>query len=218
LPRRIALGFGLGIGLLFVLDAVLVRLELVGGIVPRLAGASLWITSRAAGITAYLALTLDVIFGLLVSTAAADRLIPRARSAEVHRWLSSVTLALIGTHALALLGDRFIRFDVFAVLVPFLSPYRALAVGVGVLAAYGAVTVHLSFWLRRRIGVKTWRTLHYLTFFVFAAALVHGLLAGSDRGSTGVRALYLVSAVLVAWLGLHRALGSRRGRAALRRS
>jgi hypothetical protein len=86
---------------------------------------------RVVVVAGFLALTLDVVFGLLVSTAVADRLMPRARSVEVHRWLSSVTLALTATHALALLADRFIRFDVLILLVPFAAPYRALAVGLG---------------------------------------------------------------------------------------
>ena len=216
--KRVALGLVIGGALLLVLDAVVVRLGLAHGIVPRLAGASPWITSRAAGVTAFLALTLDVVFGLFVSTAAADRLIPRARSVEVHRWLSSVTLALTATHALALLGDRFIGFDVLAALVPFLAPYRAFAVGLGVLAAYGAVTLHVSFWLRRRTGARTWRKLHYLSFFVFSAGLVHGLLAGSDSRSNGMRAIYIVSITLVASLGLYRVLGARTALTAPRRS
>jgi sulfoxide reductase heme-binding subunit YedZ len=218
LRRSIALGFGIGLGLLLVFDAVVVRLGLLGGIVPRLSGASPWIISRAAGVTAYLALTLDVIFGLLVSTAVADRLIPRGRSVEIHRWLSSVTLALTAVHGLALLGDRFIRFDAFDVLVPFLSPHRAFAVGLGVLAAYGALAVHVSFWLRRRIGTSTWRKLHYVSFFVFAGVLGHGILAGSDSAAPGMRALYIVSIALVASLGLHRALASPAGRTGSRRS
>lgn len=121
--RRIALGIASGGVLLIVLDAVAVRLGLAAGAIPKLAGTSLWVTSRAAGVTAFLALTLDVIFGLLVSTGAADRLVPRARSVDVHRWLSSVALALTGVHAIALIGDRFVRFDVLDLLVPFLSSY-----------------------------------------------------------------------------------------------
>ena len=43
-------------------------MRLATGAIPDLAGTSPWITSRAAGVTAFLALTLDVIFGLFVST------------------------------------------------------------------------------------------------------------------------------------------------------
>jgi predicted ferric reductase len=163
-------------------------------------------------------LTLDVVFGLLVSTGAGDRIVPRARSVDVHRWLSAVALSLTAAHALVLIGDRFVRFDLLDVLVPFVSSYRSVAVALGVLAAYGALLVHVSFSMRRRIGNKTWRKLHYLSFFVFAAALVHGLLAGSDSNSPGLQALYVASATLVGSLGIYRGFISQRGRSHARRS
>lgn len=167
--------------------------------------AAFWQTSRAAGFAAYAALALEVLFGLFLSTGAADRWIARARSVEAHRWLSSVTLALVVAHAAALLGDRFIRFDVLDVLVPFLAPYRPLAVGLGVLAAYAAIVVHASFALRARIGQRAWRALHFLSFAVFFGATTHGLLAGTDSGLTWVRGVYAGSAALVLWLTFYRA-------------
>jgi predicted ferric reductase len=214
--RRIALGIAIGGVLLLVLDAVAVRMRLATGVIPQIAGTSPWITARAAGVTAFLALTFDVIFGLFVSTGAADRLIPRARSIDVHPWLSMVALTLTGVHALALLADRFVRFDLLDVLVPFVSSYRGFAVALGVLAAYGAILVHASFSWRRRIGPKTWRKVHYLSFLVFAAALLHGLLAGSDSGTLGMQALYVSSATMVGVLGAYRALKPRRARAEAR--
>lgn len=207
--RRIALGVALGGLLLLVLDAVAVRIGAAPGALPKLTGSSLWVTSRAAGVTAFLALTLDVVFGLFVSTGAADRVLPRAHSVEVHRWLSTVALAMTGVHALTLLGDRFVRFDVLDLLVPFLSSYRSFAVALGVLAAYGALLVHKSFSWRKRLGARTWRRLHYASFFVFAAGLLHGLLAGSDSGTPEMQALYVSSATAVMALGLLRALQPR---------
>ena len=211
---RSASAWGLAIGLaaLLVVDALAVRAGVAPGVVPTLAGPSLWITSRAAGVTAYLALTLDVVFGLLVSTGAADRVVPRARSVDAHRWLSAAALALTAVHALALLGDRFVRFDVVAVLVPFASPYRTAAVGLGVVAAYGALVLHASFGWRKRVGARTWRAIHHGSFAVFAAALAHGLLAGSDTGTAGMRALYLASLAAVAGLTGYRLLLATRRR------
>lgn len=211
--RPIGLGLLLGIALVAIADAAAARIGLVTGAIPTLAGPALWITSRAAGVTAFLAVTLDVLFGLFVSTGAVDRLLPRARVTEIHRWLSTVALALTATHALALLGDRFVRFDALAVALPFLSAYRPAAVALGVLAAWGALVVHLSFSLRRRMGTRAWRRLHYLSFAVFAAALTHGLVAGSDSRRPAMAALYASAAVLVALLtGVRVLMGIRRTR------
>ena len=90
-----------------------------------------------------------MVFGLLVATGVADRMIRRGASIQVHRWLPSVALALVAAHVLVLTVDRFMRFDLLDLLVPFLSSYRRDAIGLGVLAAYGALAVHASFGLRR---------------------------------------------------------------------
>lgn len=205
--RRLLIGIAIGAGLLLALDAMAARLGVATSIVPTVQGTAAWTTSRAAGITAFLALTLDVVFGLLMSTRAGDAIIPRARSVSVHRWLSSVTLALVVTHSFVLLADRFVRFDVIDAIVPFSSSYRTFAVGLGVLAGYGALVVHISFALRRRIGTRNWRRLHFVSFGIFLAALVHGLFAGSDSSSAAMHVIYVGASSTVALLALLRLLG-----------
>lgn len=173
-------------------------------------GRALWVASRSAGITAFVALSLDVTFGLLLSTGLAYRWISRPRGVEVHRWLSSATLALTAAHAAALVGDRFARIDLFDVLVPFQARYRPVAVGLGVIAAYLAVVLHGSFALRARLGARLWRSLHYLSFVLYAVVAAHGIFAGSDAGLAGVRTLFAVSAGVVVSLTGYRVLSSRR--------
>ena len=187
------------------IEAMLVRLGIVEDPIPKLAGTAAWTTSRAAGVIAFAALTLDVVFGLFVSTGAIDRWVPRGASVDVHRWLSSVALALIGLHSVALLVDPAIHFDALDALVPGMSPYRAGAIAIGIFAMYGALVVHASFGWRKRIGVRAWRAIHFTAFAVFVAGVVHGLYAGSDSGK--LHALYgaagaLVGALVVARIAL----------------
>ncbi|HEX7701799.1 MAG TPA: hypothetical protein VF403_13770 [Kofleriaceae bacterium] len=183
-----------------VVEATLVRLGVVTDPIPKLAGTAAWTTSRAAGVTAFAALTLDVMFGLFVSTGLIDRWVPRGASVDVHKWLSSVALTLVGVHSLALLVDPAVHFDALDALVPGMSSYRAGAIAIGVLAMYGALVVHLSFGWRKRIGVRAWRALHFTAFLVFVGAIVHGMLAGSDAAHHGMRALYAGSGVVVTGL------------------
>ncbi|MCC6214645.1 MAG: ferric reductase-like transmembrane domain-containing protein [Polyangiaceae bacterium] len=210
---RIVRGALAGSAVLLALDALALRAGLASGLLPKLAGSAAWVTSRAAGVTAFLALTIDVIFGLLLSTGATDRVIPRATSLELHRWTSAAALVLTGVHALALLGDRWVRFDVIDLVVPLASSYRPIAVGLGVVAAHGLLVVHLSFGWRKRLGPKAWRRLHYASFGVFLAALAHGLLAGSDTAAPGLRLMYLVALAGVGGLVVLRA-GAGRARGA----
>jgi len=204
--KRVVQGMLVGLALALLLGAIGARAGVVSVPFERPDGASLWRASRAAGVAAYVALTLDVVFGLLLSTGVADAWIARARSLEVHRFLSAASLWLVAGHALVLLGDRYVRFDALDVAVPFLAPYRPLAVGLGVLAAYAGAVVHASFDLRGRLGARAWRRLHYLAFAVFALAGAHGVLAGTDGGLPWMGALYVGSVGLVLALAAVRAL------------
>lgn len=184
------------------------RAGLVEVTLPLPAGQGAWLASRAAALTAYLALTLEMALGLFLSTGIADRWIARARSVELHQWLSSATLALIAGHAGALLADRVVPFDLLDVTIPFLAPYRRLAVGLGIATGWLVVAVHASFALRSRLGPRLWRSLHFASFGVYALATAHGVLAGTDSRQGAPRALYLGSGALVGLLLLWRILAS----------
>jgi predicted ferric reductase len=200
-------GIAIGLVLLAVGGALAARYGVASIHVQRCSGTAAWLISRVAGLTAFLAVSLDVILGLLVSTRALDQLFAKGVAVELHRWLSPVALALVLAHGVLLLADGYIRFDALAVLVPFASPYRPVAVAIGVVAAYLALVVHVSFALRKRIGVKTWRRLHHLSFVALIGAAAHGLLAGSDSGTVWL--VYAVPLAITLALVLSRLKRSR---------
>ena len=156
-----------------------------------------WLLARASGLTAYVLLTSSVLAGLTVKSKPVGSRVKAAVATDVHRFLSLLALGAIALHGLVLTLDQTVRMPIAALLVPGLSPYRPLATGIGVLAAELMILIYTSFSLRRRIGVRNWRRLHYLTFGVFAAATVHGLVAGTDRWAFG---LYAGSVAAVAGL------------------
>ncbi len=200
--------------LALVAEALAVRFHIIADPLPKLAGNEAWITSRAAGVTAFAALALDVVFGLFCSTGLLDRWVPRGASIDVHRWLSGVALSLVAVHAGALLADGYVRFDAIDLVVPWSSAYRPTAVAIGVLAFHAALVVHASFGWRKRIGTRVWRALHFTAFAVFVAAVVHGLTAGSDAQHVGLRALYASTAAVVLGLVAVRVVLAMRARAA----
>lgn len=207
--RDVLRGVLIGAAILLVAGAIAGRAGWVDLAAPRASGTGAWLVARASGFTAFIALSLDVIAGLVVSTRVGGRRIARGQLIELHGWLSPLALALAVGHAVVLLADGFIRFDALDVLIPFVTPYRTLAVGLGVIAAYLAFVVHASFALRRRIGTAWWRRLHYVSFAAFAAAALHGLAAGTDSGRPWAIALYAAPLVVVV------ALIGRRVQAAL---
>jgi predicted ferric reductase len=183
-------GIAIGAVLLLVVGAIASRAGWVDLAAPRASGSSAWLVARASGFAAFVALSFDVIVGLVVSTRVGDRRLARGQLIELHSWLSPLALALVLGHAVMLLADGYIRFDALDLLIPFVAPYRAAAVGLGVLAVYGALVVHASFGFRRRLGTKLWRRLHYLSFFAFASGALHGILAGTDSRQSWAIALY----------------------------
>jgi methionine sulfoxide reductase heme-binding subunit len=159
-----------------------------------------WLLARASGLTAYVLLTSSVLAGLTVKSKPLGRRLRAAAVTDLHRFLALLGLGAIAVHGLTLALDKAVRIPLAALLVPGLSPYRPLATGIGVLAAELMLLIYVSFSLRRRIGVRNWRRLHYATFGVFAAATVHGLTAGTDRWAFGLYACSVAAvASLTAW-------------------
>jgi predicted ferric reductase len=202
-------GVVVGVVLLALLGAIASRTGVIAPSVPRPAGTGAWMFSRATGLLAYVALSIDVIVGLLVSTRAADRWWSRGQLIDLHGWLSPITLALVLAHGGVLLADRHVRFDVIDLFVPFASSRWPVAVGVGALAGYLVLVVHLSFGLRKRIGTATWRRLHYLSFVAFVLVTVHAIAAGTDRTHAWFVSVYGVSLLAVASLVVARLRGAR---------
>jgi sulfoxide reductase heme-binding subunit YedZ len=165
-----------------------------------------WILARAAGFAAYLLLTGAVLAGLVVKTRPFARVLRAPSAVDLHRTLALLGLGFLGVHASALLLDTTVRIAPAALLVPGLAPYRPLATGFGVLAGELMLLIYASFGLRKRIGIRTWRALHRLTFVVFAFATVHGLAAGSDSGTSWASTVYLASLGAVAFASAWRFL------------
>jgi DMSO/TMAO reductase YedYZ heme-binding membrane subunit len=164
-----------------------------------------WLLARSAGFTAYILLTLSVLAGLVLKSRPFRALKP-ATVTDTHRTLAMLGLGALALHAAALVLDQTVRMPVWALVVPFTSTYRPLATTIGVLAAELMILVYASFSMRKRIGTKNWRRLHWTTYAVFGAATVHGLMAGTDSARPWAFALYVGSIASVAMATTFRAL------------
>jgi sulfoxide reductase heme-binding subunit YedZ len=150
-----------------------------------------WILARASGLTAYVLLTLSVLAGLLVKSKPFGKAVRQPTVTDLHRFLALLGLGAIAIHGVTLVLDTTVKITPAALLVPGLVPYRPLWTALGVLAAELMVLIYVSFGLRKRIGVKSWRRLHYATYLVFASATVHGLAAGTDSARPWATWLYV---------------------------
>ena len=103
-------------------------------------------------------------------------------------------------------------FTLAQIAVPGLAPYSPLWVAAGQVAFYLMAVVVASFYVRRRIGQRAWRTLHYVTFLAFVGATGHGLVAGTDSGSAWAWWIYVGATTAVAFLLTYRIAVSVMGR------
>jgi predicted ferric reductase len=170
-----------------------------------------WVASRLLGFLAYVALSGSVVYGLLLSTKLLDAIAHRPISFTLHKDLAAFGLALAAIHG-ALLGlDRTVPSSLAQLVVPFATSYRPVWVGVGQISLYLMTVVVASFYARQRIGQRTWRLLHYVTFLSFAGATMHGLLAGTDAAPWS-HWTYAGSTAVVIFLSTYRVLLAVGGR------
>ena len=160
-----------------------------------------WLLSRASGFVAYGALCLSMWMGLTITNRWA-RVWPGGPTAiDLHRHASLLALAFVLVHALVLLGDRYVDFTLAAILLPFSAPTEKwLAIAAGQVALYTLALIVGSFYVRRAIGTRLWRAIHFATFALFALATVHGIVSGTDSAS----AIYWTGASTVLFLTVHR--------------
>ena len=170
---------------------------------------AIWYAERAAGIVSYLLVTLLVVLGLTLSSRVRMRHWPAFAIQDVHRFVGILAGVFITLHVSLIVIDPFLPFSITQVLVPFTAGYRPLATGLGTVAVELLVAIAITNAVRRRIPQRLWRGTHYLGFAVWAAATVHGLVAGSDRRDGWLVALYVI-AVAGVFAGLvFRMAGSR---------
>src|SRR6202022_3409879 len=98
----------------------------------------------------------------------------------LHRDLSLLTLAFLVIHVVTSVLDPFARLGLRDALVPFSSWYRPLWLGLGVVAAELVVALVLTSLVRKHIGFRLWRVIHWFAYIAWPAALLHGLGTGSD--------------------------------------
>jgi predicted ferric reductase len=159
-----------------------------------------WYMARAGGIVAYLLLWLSTGWGLTLSTKIADGLVPAPIAYSLHEFLSLGALLFALLHALVLLGDDYIKFSMLHLTIPFTAPYEPFWTGLGTIGLYLIAALTGSFYIRKQIGQKTWRRLHYLTFVGYLLALGHGLMAGTDSSLGVIKLMYLGTGSAVLFL------------------
>lgn len=160
-------------------------------------GTAFWYLTRATGLVALMALSATLVLGIVASVGWTTERWPRFLSQALHRNLSLFCVGLVLVHVLTTIADGFVPISLAQMVVPFGTAYRPLWVGLGALAFDLMAAVALTSALRRRIGLRAWRGVHWLAYACWPIALLHGLGTGSDSRIGGAQFLYVLCAVAV---------------------
>ena len=167
---------------------------------------TLWILLRAAGIGAYAALFLAVVWGLISSTGVVTRRVSKPAGNRFHAVMGASGLLLLAMHVVLLVVHEYMPFGVLDVIVPLRATYRPVAVGLGIVAMYAIVLIMTSSWIKKHLSTAVWRGIHVLAVPAFILALLHGVFSGTDTQRPDMLVLYGSSGIVVLFLVLVRAL------------
>lgn len=140
----------------------------------------LWYTTRGAGAVSLVLLSTVVILGLLARLRFESRGWPRFLSAAVHGDLALMTLVFLVLHIVTGVVDPFTHLGL-AALVPFGSYYRTLWLGLGAIAFELLIAIVATSLLRRHIGARVWRAIHWLAYASWPVGVLHGIGTGTDN-------------------------------------
>ena len=159
-------------------------------------GTTLWYLTRGSGVVSLLLLTATTLLGVVTAGRWRSERWPRFAVTALHRNLTLLALVFIGVHVGTTIADGYAPIGVKDAFVPFASQYRPVWLGFGALAFDLLLALDDHRLLRKRIGYRTWRALHWSAYAVWPLALAHGLGSGSERarldGRDRVRSFGLV--------------------------
>lgn len=146
---------------------------------------SLWYLARATGAVTLVLLTLTVALGIATERRWAPRRTPRFVVQHLHRSTSLLVLVLLGIHVAASVLDGYVQIRLVDAVIPFLSAYHPLWLGLGTLALDLLIALVVTSLLRDRIGPRAWKAVHLTAYGCWPVAALHGLGIGTDGGTTG---------------------------------
>ena len=98
--------------------------------------------------------------------------------------------------------------------MPFTLDYQPFWTGIGICAGYLTIALSLSYYVRRWVGPRRWRSAHRLIPVAWVLATGHVLGAGSDAGTLWLQVPLAATAGTVALMLAYRWTGSRAPRPA----
>lgn len=158
----------------------------------------LWAIGRASGIVALALFTISVLLGVTARSGRRLPGMPRFSVALAHRNVALFALVFLVLHVGTLLFDSYAKLSVVDIVVPFVGSFDPLWQGLGTVAFDLVIAVVITGLLRRRIGARVFRLVHWLTYALWPIAVLHSIGNGTNGSSGGFLLFIAVCCALVA--------------------
>ncbi len=167
----------------------------------------LWFANRGSGVVLVALLTLSTALGIVATVRAGTSRWPRFATQALHRNVSLISVGLMVLHAVVAKLDTYVDLTWLDIIVPIQGNYAAkhrLGLWLGCVAFDVILVVIVTSLLRHRMGHKTWRGIHLLSYVSWGAGLVHGMVLGTDAYTVWSLSVTILSVAVVAGAGIVR--------------
>ena len=137
------------------------------------------------GLMAMVVLTINIVLGIFISTAYKktafwQKLPPKIKALkliEIHNYTAYIALSLVLIHFILIPLDPNSKFTFVHFIQPWHAPHQALFVSMGVIAfiALFVVVMTTQQVIKNKIGTKTWKNIHVISYGTGLLFIVHGL-------------------------------------------
>jgi sulfoxide reductase heme-binding subunit YedZ len=152
---------------------------------------ALWYFGRGTGVSALVLFSLVVVLGIVVRAGRPLPGLPRFAVTALHRTTSLTAVAFLALHITTLELDPYAQLRLVDIVVPLDL----------------VVLLVVSSLLRHRLGLRTWRVLHWTAYLCWPVAIAHAIGNGTDGTSSWLLAIVGVCVTAVAAAVMWRVAG-----------
>jgi DMSO/TMAO reductase YedYZ heme-binding membrane subunit len=141
--------------------------------------------SGILGLTALVLLTLNILLGIMISTAYKQsdywkKLPAKIKSLkiiDIHNYTAYFALVIVFLHFIIIPLDPSSKFSFKHLLYPLTAPHQPLFVLLGVLSFVALLLVIITTQkvIKKKLGTTTWRNIHVISYATGLLFIVHGL-------------------------------------------
>ncbi|HEV2482900.1 MAG TPA: ferric reductase-like transmembrane domain-containing protein [Puia sp.] len=141
--------------------------------------------SSTLGLIATVVLTINLLLGILLSTAyrrsslwkQTPAWVKRISIDDLHNWTAYVALALALAHPLLLLPDKAEHYRIADILFPSHAPHQPVWTWLGTFALYAVVLVIITTQkvVKNVLGFRAWKNIHLISYGTALLFVIHGI-------------------------------------------